>query len=837
MALCAVLCTLGDPASARAQTCALPQPALHATHAFPTDAPNALPFVTTNAFPLISFDSPVSVRFAPGDSSRVFVADQVGAIFSIPYSQAADTRSVFLDITGTVDAAGNQKGLFDFVFHPNYASNGYLFAAYSAAAPNCAGGAPSCAKVVRYTRSASNPNVADPSTALTLLDWPHQVDFQFHYVASLRFGPDGYLYVSWGDGAAGTPAQDLSTLEGKILRIDPTGGTPYAIPPGNPFVGLPGARPEIYHYGFRHPWRFSFDRATGDLWIGDNGENLWEEVDYVPAGAPAGQNFGWWLCEGTHDYANFDCGSIQSQPPLFEYPHGPDTGSSVIAGYVYRGAAFPELVGQFVFADIVSGNIFAYSRPEAQRNTIALDQQIDSFGEAPDGELLLVRRFPGAILLLQRNPSLGASVPALLSQTGLFTDTAALTPAPGLVEYSVNNPLWSDRASKRRWIALPDGGVARFHATGDYDFPVRTALVKHFELPAPNGATRRLETRVFVRHATGWSGYTYRWNDAQTDAELLPNGLVEDVTVDFGDGPETQKWTYPSSLGCLSCHTAAAGRVLGVRTAQLNRNATYPGGTQNQLDAWTCGGLLEGMTGVPASYRAYPAVASAAATPQARMRAYLASNCSHCHQPGGPAPGDMDFRFSTLLGAMNLIGVTPQFGTLGVSGAQRIRPGSPDQSVLQLRQQTLDGSVRMPRGTLIPHTAAISTSYAWIRDGLSVLDSDSDGVADANDRCPRTPDPAQLDQGGFASFAPDGTGNACQCGDLNSNGAVFFDDVVQLRRWLAGLDGGSTAAADHKCPAADRSGRCVITDYARLLRAFYGLAPALGATCPAATEL
>src|SRR5262249_46443721 len=213
------------------------------------------------------------------------------------------------------------------------------------------------------------------------------------------------------------------------------------------------------------------------------------------------------------------------------------------------------------------------------------------------GELYLVQ-LSGSIWKLQYNQTPPVPFPSQLSQTGLFSDTASLTPAPGLVEYDVNTPLWSDRALKRRWVALPAGTTAHFKADGSFDFPVGTALVKQFDLPLSPTTTHRVETRVFLRQVDRWTGFTYRWNGAQTDATLLSAGGDQSFQVDpNGTGTTTvQVWHYPSPTECLGCHTAPEGRVLGLRAAQLNRSFTYSAGPDNEIHAWNCLGMFDTPT-------------------------------------------------------------------------------------------------------------------------------------------------------------------------------------------------------------------------------------------------
>src|SRR5262249_37671735 len=292
---------------------------------------------------------------------------------------------------------------------------------------------------------------------------------------------------------------------------------------------------------------------------------------------------------------------------------------------------------------------------------------VSSFGEDRDGEVYLLQLTSGTIWKLEYNQTPPVPFPSMLSQTGLFSNTASLTPAPGLVEYDVNTPLWSDRALKRRWVALPAGKTAHFKADGSFDFPVGTALVKHFELPLTPTTTRRLETRVFLRQADRWTGFTYHWNPGQTDAMLLSEGADQAFSDDpNGTGTTTtQTWHYPSPAECLVCHSAPERPVPGLRPAQLNRSFTYPRRANNQIHDCNCLGMFDVPTQPASAYGAYAALGDGTRTVGARARSYLATNCAICHQPLGPAPSSLDLRSKLTLAELNAIGVAPTEGDLG----------------------------------------------------------------------------------------------------------------------------------------------------------------------------
>ncbi|MDF1702718.1 MAG: hypothetical protein P1V36_16340, partial [Planctomycetota bacterium] len=457
-----------------------------------------------------------------------------------------------------------------------------------------------------------------------------------------------------------------------------------------------------------------------------------EEVDLVRRGG----NYGWRITEGTTVH-NAPVGGVPAglQGPVVEY--GRSLGNTVVGGYVYRGQDVPSLRGVYVYADYGSGRIWGLTHADGvatgnvQLNSMS---QPCSFGEDARGELYAVSL--GGTIRRFVEPQGGVSpppFPALLSATGLFSDLATLTPATGVIPYDVNAPLWSDAAVKQRWISLPAQGRITFSAQDPWGFPEGTVLVKHFGLELTVGipaSTRRLETRVLVREAQGWAGYTYRWNAAQTDAELLPAAAEDTFTINDPQAPGGQRqqtWRYPSRTDCMQCHTAPAGRVLSVRTGQLNRDFDYPapGGAgptvrDNQLRTWNHVGLFTTDIGSHLAQEMWPAPQGTTGTPATRARAYLATNCAHCHRQDGTAPGNLDLRWRVPDGALNAIGVAPAQGDFGLAQPLVITPGSRSDSVLWLRMQTLDGR-RMPRlGSDLVHGGGLDVIGTWI-DGLSRL--------------------------------------------------------------------------------------------------------------------
>ncbi|MFB3065935.1 MAG: PQQ-dependent sugar dehydrogenase, partial [Planctomycetota bacterium] len=521
---------------------------------FPTDLPQPGPMQIERAFPLISLSSPLMLTAPQDGTDRIFVVQKGGRIVVFPNSDASGSATTFLDVAALHAnfAQGGEMGLLSLAFDPNYATNGFFYVTYNRSGPQRS-------VISRFTVSAGDPNVANAGSELVLLTVAQPASN--HNGGWMGFGPDDMLYLSLGDGGGQHDptgqGQNLGTHLSSILRIDPHGGTPYGVPTDNPFVSTPGAQPEIWAYGFRNPWRCSFDRLTGDLWVGDVGQNDIEEVDLVRRG----DNCGWRLFEGTLDHNN-PLGLVNSpangfRPPVRQHTHA--VGRSVTGGYVYRGTANPSLVGAYVYADFTGGLVWAMvhdGNTVVSHVELAQLSSVAAFGEDEAGELYAVSL--GGSIWRFRETGGGpppAAVPTTLSATGLFSDTANLVPAAGLIEYEVNSPLWSDNARKRRWIALPGPSRIMFDATDDWVFPQGTVFVKHFELDLGPGVVQRLETRVLFLQAQGWTGVTYRWNASQTDAYLLSTGETQDYQVEDPAAPggtRTQTWSFPSQSDCMS---------------------------------------------------------------------------------------------------------------------------------------------------------------------------------------------------------------------------------------------------------------------------------------------
>ncbi len=670
------------------------------------------------AFPnLPTINQPTKMLLEPGNNPRWFVLEKPGQIVVFDPDNATALTN-FLSFTVRSNSEG---GLLGMAFHPNYPSTPEIFVSYTIDHSG-----PSMRSVISRVIL---DNVASPSAIgsgsveeqILLVDQ----DFDNHNGGDIAFGPDGYLYIGFGDGGSGgdplNAGQDTTLLLGSFLRIDVTGPTvnfpsnPYAIPADNPFASEPkcgpGANanncPEIYAWGMRNPWRWSFDAPTNTLWAADVGQNAFEEVDIIELG----NNYGWRCREGANDFNTSGCSGTFTDP-VAEY--GRTEGNSITGGLVYRGTAVPGLIGAYIFADYGSGRIWSlvadgqggYTRTLLEDTT----RGPTSFGADASGELYFTDINSGRLIRLVPDGSGGPdTIPSQLSATGCV-DPANVTQAySGLLPYDLNAPFWSDGAAKDRYIGLPNNTTITIDGDDDWTFPEGTVIVKNFRL---NG--NLIETRHLMRHPDGvWAGYTYEWNAAQTEATRVIGGKT--VTI------SGQDWIFPSSAECDQCHTSAANFALGPETAQLNRDFTYPatGRTDNQLATIDHVMMFAApLADTPANLPALADPEDSNASLEDRARAYLHTNCAQCHQPGGGTATGMDLRYQTALAQTGACDVVPQTGDLGIANARIIAPGASANSVLSERMNRRDVNAMPPVGSNLVDTAGVALVRNWI-DGLS----------------------------------------------------------------------------------------------------------------------
>lgn len=677
----------------------------------------ALQQVFTN----LGFTQPLAMVQAPGDDSRWYLIEQAGRVFVFANDAAVTTTTLVADLRDIVESGPGEAGLLGIAFDPEYSSNHHIYLSYTSSdnpASDSANPVHLVSHISQFTMNGAGTAI-DVATKRIILS----VDQPYgnHNGGNIAFGPDNYLYIGLGDGGSGgdpnNNAQNLDSLLGKFLRIDVNvsqadidSGIQYHIPDDNPFATSPACDvasdnncPELYAWGVRNPWRWSFDKLTGSLWAGDVGQNIIEEVDIIEMG----KNYGWRCYEGNNEYNTASCADPTSYVfPVTQYTH--DDGFAITGGYVYRGAGIPQLTGSYIYGDYSTRHIWGLFDPYGVANSqllITVGPNIFSFAQGSDGEIYLLGSDGKIYKLVPGSGVATSGFAPQLSATGCADTKDPRQAAQGMIHYELNTPLWSDGAVKQRWFALPDQSKIHINDRQDWVFPVGTVLRKDFYL---NDVI--IETRLLARHSDGgWAGYSYEWNDSQTDATLLEDGKEKNI--------QGQLWSYPSRSDCLLCHTIAAGRTLGPETAQLNREVTdmTTGVTNQQLTAMNDSGLFD--TALSSSVSSLPSLSSiedSMSSVEKRARSYLHANCSHCHQPGGTGRGNMDFRYDVDFSTMNICNQVPSLGDLGVAGAMILAPGDPAHSILSLRMQALDNKRMPPIGSHVVDSSAVTIINDWI---------------------------------------------------------------------------------------------------------------------------
>jgi glucose/arabinose dehydrogenase/mono/diheme cytochrome c family protein len=698
----------------------------HLTAAMPPTPPPTS-YSVVDALPGVTFASPTSMDVPIGETNRLYVAERGGRVWVVPdLSAPAPTKELFLDLSDFTNDDGNELGMKGLAFHPGFLTNRHFYVTYCAFTNGTR-----YVRLSRYTADASFA-FASPTSEVRIINLVNDSDI--HNINDVSFGPDGYLYLGLGDEGGNQSDSFLNSQTitkdfwSALLRLDvdkkPGSQNPshhtaivaptnYAIPPDNPFLGATqfnGAavntnlvRTEFFAVGFRNPWQFSFDSANGTMWAGDVGLNSWEEINVITGGG----NYGWAFFEGNAAGARNG-----STPPGFTYtravwtyPHGNDSfsGYSVTAGLVCRSPLYPELLGRYLCADYVSGNLWSIERTPAATNIVRITGEggLVQFGLHPaSDEILLLDHGDGRVRKLVSQSS-DSAFPQTLSDTGFFADLTDLSPNPGVVPYSVNLPFWSDYAIKQRWFSLTSlGPVVHYAAEGNWSFPTGMLWVKHFDLEQERGqpASRfRVETRVLVRTTNGAYGVSYLWNTNGTEAYLVPDaGISFDFAITNNGQPATQSWSIPSRAQCLICHTPAGGHALSFNTRQLNRDGALGGHSSNYLALLQRAGYVTNFTDDPLLLPRHVRPDETQFDLEVRARSYLAVNCGYCHQQGSAsAPASWDARPEIRLADTRLInGVASSAGT--DPSNRLIVAGDLDHSIIFNRVAVSNGFTRMP---------------------------------------------------------------------------------------------------------------------------------------------
>jgi len=705
------------------------------------------PYKMVRAFPQLTFKNPLLLTTAPG-INRFFVAEQAGKIFSFPIDPKADKADLFLDWSKEQPSWDKAKfrnldGLYALAFHPQFVKNRYCYICYVLNGTN--GQAPDGSRISRFTVSDTDPPRCDPASEKIILTWLGGG----HNGCDLHFGPDGFLYISTGDGVGPNPpdtretGQDISDLLSSILRIDvdrEENAKSYAIPPDNPFIKTPNARPEVWAYGFRNPWRMSFDRTTGDLWVGDVGWESWEMIYRVKKGG----NYGWSVMEGPQPVRpNGKRGPTPILPPAIAFPH--TEAASITGGFVYRGKRHKDLIGTYICGDWVTrkvwGTRFKGDDIVSHRELAQGTERVVAFGEDHDKELYIVNHDEvGTILQLAPNEALKdyrGDFPKKLSDTGLFSSVRRHILADGVLNFSIRAESWADHATAERFVALPGTGTIKMYDFNaqypDYsgqNYPPKDGvLAKTLSLEMERGnprSRRRLETQILHYDGTNWRGYTYAWNDEQTDAVLVGDkGLDRTFTVTDAKAPggkRVQRWHFPSRTECLTCHNPWASYTLAFNASQLNKNHDYDGLIDNQLRALRHASVVafhQRKGDRPIESLNEPPLTNphdGKASLQDRARSYLHVNCAHCHQFGAGGTALIDLRYTTANQRMKALEAKPVQGTFDILNAQLVAPADPYRSILYYRMAKLGGG-RMPHiGSDVVDEKGLRLIHDWIQN-------------------------------------------------------------------------------------------------------------------------
>lgn len=646
---------------------------------------------TERVFPALTFRQPLDVQHEPL-SKRWWVAQETGQLVSFPDQGDPKAADPVLDLR---EISKPFIQLLAFTFDPDFARNGFVYVAYVRENTK-----PDGSRISRFTLKPGPSPTLDPASELVVLSWLGGG----HNGCCLRFGRDRMLYISTGDGSSPEPADALNTgqslddLLSAVLRIDVRNASPaepYRVPRDNPFIHRAGARPEIWAYGFRNPWRMNFD-GDGSLWLGDVGWELWEMIHRVTPG----YNGGWSRTEGPHLMRPDTLAPTPVGTPAAA--HGHHESSSITGGDFYSGSRLRKLRGHYLYGDWETGKLWSL-QPKAGSTPVEIadtNLRVVSFAPGPDREMYILD-YQGGLHRLEPNAAKATAVfPTRLSQTGLFADTARQVPNPGVVPYTVAAGRWHDGATAARWIAIPGSEPAE--PGPNYRFPAGTVFAKtlfHPPTAKPTPAAVPVETQLLHLGTDGWRAYTYRWNPEGTDAVLVG------AAGDSAESPNGS-WKYGARADCLRCHNSWSGFVLGFNSPQLAAAHSLPSLVSNAV-------VKPNDALKPAFQLASPDDANAPL--ELRARTWLHVQCAACHRFGAGAAVAARFAADEARTNLNVVDVKPTRGDFNLPLARIIAPGHPERSAAWYRINTSGAGHMPPVGSHLPDPAGSRLVADWIR--------------------------------------------------------------------------------------------------------------------------
>lgn len=761
----------------------------YANDIFPSTTPGAgSSWGLEDPMPGLTIDAPLRIINFP-NTEDLLVLNKGGEIWQVSLENR--TKDLILDITDRSFKLG-EAGTTGMVLHPKFGLSNFpnkqeIFIFYrSKPEPDI------------YSQRGFNRLSKfkwDPDSGTFDLS-SEEILFQqydrstWHNGGGLFFDNDGFLYVSLGDeGKSEFQLDSSQKLDGGffsgIIRIDvdndPSRSHPirrqpivnaappsaydgwetfsqgYSIPNDNPWLSPDSTHlEEFYAIGLRSPYSIFYDKETGDIWEADVGSDIAEEINKIEYG----DNLQWPYIEGDTERPGIPkpINIIgQEKGAFFHYDRS--VGNCIIGGGIYRGTVFPNLNGKYLFADYAQDKLMVLSNTNSSSTEdyevmisglnnpnleLPVSPRITGIHIQDNGEILVTVMgedfsVPGKILRLKQNTFV-ADPPAYLSELGVFEDLENLVPIKGFIPYRVNSPLWSDRAIKKRWIAIPNDGTYDtpdeqivFNGATEWKFPQGTVFIKHFDLPTTTdaeGPTRRLETRFFIigEDQIGY-GLTYIWNEEETDALLAGGGTSKDFEIyENGMFAYTQTWDYPGRDQCMTCHNSNAKFVLGVKTHQLNGDLDYPtlNDSKNQIQYLDELGIFTNHVNAPENYlKAHP-IDDENIDLESRVRSYLDANCSSCHRLGGTPNVTMDLRYTLPLQLQGLINL-PVNSEVSPQNSIIVKPGDHAASELWIRDASQGTNKMPPLARSLQDEIYLDKLAEWI-DGLSEDAGDIDNI-------------------------------------------------------------------------------------------------------------